>query len=325
MVGYTNEYKKVEGSPSINTEVYGANWEGRASWNISRSDYADEKRFSCWFVNSYLSDIKNKACGWIDWMLAETQGEGYTIYLDGKEKQKSLGSSAMDANRFPKLNYRIYEKALWVPFENRPGVTLQSHWNLSGVQNVDSWSNCPYVELFINGKSWGIREPDAETKQCTWENLIWQAGKVKAIGLDINKKIVCSDSIEASGEPYAIVMEVEKPLVAPNGKTFSNSANGSDVTIVTARVVDALGRWCPFAGNIVTFNVEGEGVLIGTDNGYPMDRTNMKSKQRNAYNGMALAVIQSTEKDGIIRITAASSGLKESVLQVVSHKKVTYK
>lgn len=259
VIGYTNEYHKIEGVPCLNTEVYGANWEGRASWNIARSDYENEKQFSTWFVNNYLSDMENKACGWIDWMLAETQGEGYTIYLNGKAKQKSLGSSAMDGNRFPKLKYKIYQNALWIPFEKKPGVTLQTLWNVSGVQNVDAWSNCPQVELVINGKNWGVRKPDPETKRCTWENMIWHPGKVKALGLDEHNKVVCSDSIGTPGDTSSLVLEVETPLTTPTGKTFNCRANGSDVTIITAKVVDDQGRWCPFANNNVTFHIEGEG------------------------------------------------------------------
>jgi hypothetical protein len=46
----------------------------------------------------------------------------------------------------------------------------------------------------------------------------------------------------------------------------------------------------------------------------------MKSSRRNAFNGLALAVIQSTEKSGNIRIAAISEKLKDAVLQVVSNK-----
>ncbi|NJM16266.1 MAG: hypothetical protein HC896_13615 [Bacteroidales bacterium] len=91
MVGYTNHYEKVPGSPTLNTEVYGAYWDGRRSWNIARFDYENEVRFTDFYVYDYLHNINQKACGWIDWMLAETQGEGYTIYLNGHEKTKITG------------------------------------------------------------------------------------------------------------------------------------------------------------------------------------------------------------------------------------------
>jgi beta-galactosidase len=76
----------------------------------------------------------------------------------------------------------------------------------------------------------------------------------------------------------------------------------------------------PTANNAIEFKVEGEGILLGTDNGNPQDRTMMKSNQRNAFNGLALAVIQSNGKSGNIQITATSEGLKKADIMVVTKK-----
>ena len=103
------------------------------------------------------------------------------------------------------------------------------------------------------------------------------------------------------------------------------SADERDIANVKVEIVDENGLVVPDANNLIEFKVEGEGVLIGTDNGTPSDKTNMKSKQRNAFNGLALAVIQATGKAGNIRITAASSGLKETFLHVSSNNMVIYK
>jgi hypothetical protein len=46
----------------------------------------------------------------------------------------------------------------------------------------------------------------------------------------------------------------------------------------------------------------------------------MKSNKRSAFDGLALAVIQSTSKEGNIRITAVSDGLREGVIHVISNK-----
>ena len=88
--------------------------------------------------------------------------------------------------------------------------------------------------------------------------------------------------------------------------------------------MDENGLVVPNAGNLVEFKVEGEGVLIGTDNGNPSDKTQMKSKARSAFNGLALAVIQSTRKSGIIRLTATSDELKQAVLQITTSKSVNF-
>lgn len=316
IVGYTNKYAKVEGCPSINTEVYGANWEGRASWNAARFDYDNEKKLANWYVDNYLDDIGNKACGWIDWMLTETQGEGYTIHLNGKRNQKSLGSSALDANRFPKLKYRIYEKALWMPYGKKPGVALQSHWNLSGIQDVDAWSNCPAVEMTLNGKSYGVRTPDARTRRCRWDNIVWQPGTVVVRGLDEQKRVVCADSIRTAGEPHAIELTVEPPLTTPAGRTFARTANGSDAIIITARVVDKDGVWCPLYNGNITFSVEGEGVYKGSADFYITDGQAPGyhapgDHELTAEGGLLRVAVRSTFKPGEIRVRATADGLKD--------------
>ena len=223
MIGYTAHFKKIAGSPSINLECY---YRGNA-----RFDYAHEKESADFFTRQYVSNIRDRACGWIFWMLAETMESPFMPYLNGMTNQKSLGSCAMDGNRFPKLPYRIFQNALWVPFSRKPGVALQSSWNLSGIQNVDAWSNCPQVELFVNGVSKGIRIPDAEMR-CTWQALPWESGTLKAVGLNHAGNQVCSDERRTSGSAHSIQLSIEPQLNKPDGRQFRVRANGSDVVLV---------------------------------------------------------------------------------------------
>ena len=313
-VGFTNRYTKVEGSPSLNVEVYGANWKGKPCFNAARFDYDDEKHLANWFVDDYVSDVNKKACGWIDWMLAETQGEGYTIYLNGMKKQKSLGSCALDGNRFPKLVYNIYKNALWIPFETHPGVTLQSHWNLSGVQDVDAWSNCPQVELFLNGVSRGIQTPDPLTKRCTWKSVAWEAGTLKAVGLDRVGKPVCADQRTTSGPPDHIELVVEPPVVKPDGTAFPLRANGSDAAIITATIVDAAGNWCPLADNNLRFTVTGAGIYRGSYNFYvaPGRALNYHAPgdfELQAEGGLMRVAVRTTLNSGTVKVTATADAL----------------
>lgn len=325
VVGYTNKFTKVVSSPSINTEVYGAFWDGRRSINIARDDYADEKAFSEWYVNDWLRDIENKACGWIDWMLAETQGEGYTTYLNGMSHQRSIGSSGLDGNRFPKLKYRIYRNALWVPFKTRPGVTLQSTWNLSGLQTVDAWSNCPQTELFLNGKSLGKRTPDARTTQISWPDVVFQPGKLKIVGLDDKGKIACADSLVTAGKPDHIVLTVEKNLVAPDGSKFTIKANGSDAAIIKAMIVDKNGNWCPDADNNIQFNISGEADYKGSYNFYvtadkPSTYHSPGDHELAAEGGQMKIAIRSRFKSGPIVVHASSTGLTSAITSFMIYK-----
>ena len=325
IIGYTNRYEKVEGCPSWNTEVYGTNWSGLPSWCIARFDYDNEKEFTMDYVQNYLHDRANRACGWINWMLAETYGEGYTIYLNGMRNQKSLGSCAMDGNRIPKLLYRVFEKAVWVPFDRKPGVALQSHWNLRGLQDVDAWSNCPYVELFVNGKSRGIAEPEAQTRRCTWKRIMWEPGVVKAVGLDERKRPVCEDEIASAGEPYAIEVAIEEPTPKPDGEKFTLRANASDAFIATARVVDKEGNWCPFADHMLHFEVEGEGVYKGSYNFYvtegkPLEYHAPGDPELQAEGGMMRVAVRTTFTPGNIKVKVSAPGLQPGEASVRSKK-----
>jgi hypothetical protein len=315
LVGYSNTYHKVEDSPSLNLEVYGAVWTGGLSHNISRDDYAHEKEFCTWFINDYLSNInEGRACGWVDWMLAETQGEGYTTYLNGRSKQKSLGSCAMDGNRFPKLKYEIYGHALWVPNETRPGVELQSHWNLAGKQQVCAWSNCRSVELLLNGKSLGVRKPDANNKRCEWQDVVFEPGVLKAVGQDDRGRPVCASVRETAGAPHHLVLRIEPPATHPGGVVFPVRANGSDATIVTATVVDRNGRWCPLADNRLTFMVSGAADYRGSYNFYftpdkPLGYHAPGDHELAAEGGLMRVAIRSTFSPGKVTVTATSPGL----------------
>jgi len=68
----------------------------------------------------------------------------------------------------------------------------------------------------------------------------------------------------------------------------------------------------------VTFEIQGEGKLIGVDNGDVQSHDDYKANRRKAFNGMCLAIVQSTAKPGQIRITATSPGLKPASATVAT-------
>ncbi|NJM16267.1 MAG: DUF4982 domain-containing protein [Bacteroidales bacterium] len=112
---------------------------------------------------------------------------------------------------------------------------LQTSWDLQGQQTITAWSNCPMVELFLNGISLGNRTPDASAKRSSWENVQGQAGTLKAVGKDTHGNVVCEDARTSASEPYALKLLVEPNLIDVLGDTFRIKANGSDAAIITAR------------------------------------------------------------------------------------------
>ena len=324
MIGYSNKYVKIKGSPTLNWEAYFGNFhkdkktgKQERSFVGARFDYANEKTIADYYVTDYQKNIRDQAAGWVAWMLEETQGEGYLTYLNGMSLQKSLGSCAVDQNRFPKLTYQIYKNALWVPFSIRPGVALQSHWNLSGDQDVDAWSNCPKVELFLNGVSKGTVVPD-EKFRCTWKAIPWESGTLKAVGLDDAGRTVCTDLRTTAGAPHRIVLTVEPPTTKPSGETFRIVANGSDAVLVTAQVVDANGVWCPLADNTIRFTVNGAGTYRGSANFYvtpdkPITYHAPGDPELQAEGGLMRIAIRAGFTPGPVQVKAEADGLESGL------------
>jgi beta-galactosidase len=269
-----------------------------------------------------------------DYVIGDFMWTGIDYLGEAGWPSKSSSSGVIDLCGFPKDGYYFYQSQ-WT---KKPMVHLFPHWNWTGhegqVISVIVYTNCDTAELFLNGKSFGSKSyvfpqqghskswngyvrpyvaPSTSDLHLSWD-VPYEPGILKVVGKKGGKSI--SEEVRSTSKPSSIRLSVDRTEI---------NADARDIANVKAEIVDENGLVVPDAINLIEFKVEGEGVLIGTDNGNPMDRTNMKSKQRNAYNGLALAVIQSTGKTGNIKITASSSGLKETVLHVVSNNMVIYK
>jgi beta-galactosidase len=154
------------------------------------------------------------------------------------------------------------------------------------------------VELFLNGKSLGVRKKNDTTLHVMWR-VPFEAGTLKAVSRK-NGKIVLVKEIKTAGKPARIELTVDKTNL---------KADGKDLSFVTVKILDRIGNLIPNADNLIEFSIRGNGVLAGTDNGYQADTFSLKSNKRKCWNGLALAIIQSTEKKGNITLTATSPGV----------------
>ncbi len=258
-----------------NTPCWGAEaWGGKRA---SRFAYDFELALAGDYIQNWKKSKAANCFGLAHWYLCETPGEsGAFLEGVGNAGVRSFGSSMMDFNRIPKMLYHIYNAA-WMPYSLKPMVALAHHWNRSGTVRVNAFSNCPSVQLRINGTAQGVKTPnpwngtgdgiDQNTTQlpyqCWWD-VAWQAGILRAEGLDANGNVVCSDEKITAGAPDHIQLTVEPPLVKPNGDSFHHQeSNGSDAAFILATVVDAKGVWCPTANNIINFSVSGPGTYCG--------------------------------------------------------------
>ena len=211
----------------------------------------------------------------------------------------------MDLCGFPKDSYYYYQSC----WSSQPVLHLLPHWNWPGKegQDIDVWcySNCKQVELFLNGQSLG-KKAMPQYSHLEWK-VKYAPGTLSAVGYDNDGKAITRTEVETAGEPAAIALE-------PDRKTLT--ADGTDISLVTVKIVDSQGRTVPVATNDVTFAVVGPGRLIGVGNGSPASHEPDKASQRSAFNGLCLAIVQSSRTGGEIKIQATSPNLKSAVASV---------
>ncbi len=250
----------------------------------------------------------------------------------GEARWPGKGSSAgvIDMCGFPKDGYYFYQSQ-WTA---APMLHLFPHWNWKGKEGqfvpVTCYTNCDTVELFINGKSAGVRgyafprlgmegrygNVPARMRvprttgdlHLAWE-IPYEPGTLKAVGTK-DGKVVSTVEVSTTGEPAAIGLAVDRAAIA---------ADRRDVAHLTVRILDAQGRMVPVADSEVVFQVEGEGKLIGVDNGDPASHEDYQVNRRKAFNGMCLAIVQATGKAGEIRVTATSPSLESASVTIASN------
>jgi beta-galactosidase len=80
--------------------------------------------------------------------------------------------------------------------------------------------------------------------------------------------------------------------------------------------LDQDGRLVPVADNESAFQLSGEGKIIGVGNGDPSSHEPDKAHRRRAFNGLCVAIVQSTKNQGEIRLQAVSPGLEPATLVI---------
>ncbi|MBV7530201.1 glycoside hydrolase family 2 TIM barrel-domain containing protein [Chitinophaga sp. sic0106] len=214
----------------------------------------------------------------------------------------------IDLAGFPKDVYYMYQSE-WT---NKPVLHLFPHWNWQPGQLVDVWvyyNNADEVELYLNGTSLGVKRKGPEELHLLWR-VPFAAGTLKAVSRK-NGEQVLQQEIKTAGAPAAITLQADHNII---------KADGKDISYVTLQITDANGNPVPYADNQVDFSIEGPGVIAGTDNGYQADTLSLKNPSRQCWKGMALAIIQSTPKTGIIRLKASSAGIRPAIITIRSEK-----
>jgi hypothetical protein len=243
---------------------------------------------------------------------------------------KHASSGVIDLCGFTKDGYYFYQSQ-WT---RNPMLHLFPHWNWEGMEGkvipVLAYTNCDAVELFVNGKSYGEKRMefprqgnsgswlkyDLPQKFATTADLHlswdvpYEPGVVKAVGKK-DGKVVCTEIIETTGNPSLIRLTVDRKEI---------KADNQDVAHVIIEITDLKGNIVPTADNMIFYEINGNGKLIGLDNGNPTDHEPYKSGKRKVFNGKALAIIQAGKIPGKITLTASSEGMNDTIIEIMVSK-----
>jgi beta-galactosidase len=171
---------------------------------------------------------------------------------------------------------------------------------------IDIWAyynNADEVELYLNGKSVGIKKKTGDDLHVMWR-LKFEPGTLKAVSRK-NGKVILTREIRTAGAPAKIELIADRSAI---------KADGKDLSFVTVKILDKDGNIVPDADNKVNFKINGEGFIAGVDNGDPVNHDSFKVNYRKAFHGLALAIVQAKEKAGNITLTATAAGLSSSTL-----------
>ncbi|QNL49453.1 glycoside hydrolase family 2 protein [Olivibacter sp. SDN3] len=211
----------------------------------------------------------------------------------------------VDLAGIPKDIYYMYQSE-WT---TTPVLHIFPHWNWKKGQLVDIWAyynEADEAELFLNGKSQGVQKKYDDSLHVKWR-LNFEPGTLTVITRK-NGKTVLSREIRTSGGANRIELSAHKQNL---------SANGTDLSYITAVITDDNGSPVPDASHLISFTVDGPAKVIATDNGNPTDHQSFQSSERKAFHGKAIAIVEAQEQTGEIVITAKSDGLETSILRLV--------
>ena len=258
-------------------------------------------------------------------------GEPTPYYSTFPSKSSYFG--AVDTAGFEKDIYYFYQSQ----WSDEPMVHLLPHWNWENDDSikvdgnkilVKAYTNANSVDLYynedVNSDELGslVASDEYEVTDAGYNGqyketsdgklhlefrVEYKPGKLTAIAKDENGQEIARDVVKTANEAKAIDLSADRQVI---------EADGYDLSYITVDIVDENGTLVPDANNLVNFEVSGNGVIVGVDNGNAASVERYKDNKREAFNGKALVIVQSTKDAGSFTLTATSNGLATDTINV---------
>ena len=194
---------------------------------------------------------------------------------------------------------------------------LSENWNREAGEQVSlyTYTNGDEVELFLNGKSLGVKKNSNDPKlraRIKWDDIAYAPGALLAVARK-NGKVMARHQIETTGEAVALKL-------VPDVETWH--ADGKDLMHVRIYAVDKKGRRVlnmkdAKAFDKLTFTVKGDANIVAVDNGniasdeLHIGKTQLeKTIQRNLFQGSALVILRAGKQNGKVELMVSSDKMK---------------
>ena len=194
-----------------------------------------------------------------------------------------------------------------------PMAHLLPHWTWPEraglVTPVHVYTSGDEAELFLNGRSLGRKAKGPFEYRIRWDDVRYEPGELKVVAYKGGRPWA-TDVEKTAGAAASVALEADRS---------SLSADGCDLSYVMVRINDGNGTLVPRASNSVRFTLTGPGDIIAVDNGDPTSFAPFQAAERQAFNGLCVAIVRTRRgAPGKIALTAQSEGLAPSTIEIAS-------
>ncbi|MDG5799625.1 beta-galactosidase GalB [Marinilabiliaceae bacterium ANBcel2] len=258
-----------------------------------------------------LADDYEWTMGQFVWTGFDYLGEPTPYDTDAWPNRSSM-FGIIDLASIPKDRYYLY-RSIWN--KNEETLHILPHWNWEGregeITPVFVYTNHPSAELFINGKSQGVRTKNDSTLlhryRLMWMDVKYEPGEVKVVAMDKKGNKVATEKIVTAKDPYKIVLTPDRQTI---------KANGKDLSYINARIVDKNGNTVPTETRMLNFSIKGNGEFRAAANGDPTDLNMFHHPKMPLFSGQLTAIVQSAKEAGVIKFTAEAEGVKSATIKI---------
>jgi len=225
-------------------------------------------------------------------------------------QSRSSYCGIIDLAGFKKDRFYLYQ-SYWLP--ELPMAHILPHWNWSErvgeITPVHVFTSGDEAELFLNGQSLGRKKKGQFEYRLRWDEVKYEPGTLKVVAYKNGKKWA-EDVIETTGVATKLAAKADRNKIKSDGK---------DLSFITVQVADNNNRMVPRSDNQINFSIEGPGEIVATDNGDPTSFVPFQSRERKAFNGLALVIVRAKAgMPGTIKITAKSDGLTSTQVNITA-------